>query len=87
LPLQSVEKMIEIFINKKAFSVEPGTTVAVAILNAAVDHFRVSVTGSKRGPLCGMGICFECRVTISGIHHQRSCTILAEDGMEVVTVE
>lgn len=78
--------MLEITINKIPISVEPETTVAVAILNAGIDHFRASVTGSERGPLCGMGICFECRVTINGIPHRRSCTILAVDGMEVETV-
>lgn len=79
--------MPTININKTLISVEPGTTVAAAILNAGVDHFRTSVTGSERGPLCGMGICFECRVTINGISNQRSCTLLAENGMEVTTSE
>ncbi|HQZ97868.1 MAG TPA: (2Fe-2S)-binding protein [Pyrinomonadaceae bacterium] len=79
--------MPAITINKTLISVEPGTTVAVAILNAGVDHFRTSVSGSERGPLCGMGICFECRVTINGITNLRSCTLLAENGMEVTTSE
>ncbi|MFT3746107.1 MAG: (2Fe-2S)-binding protein [Pyrinomonadaceae bacterium] len=84
LPLQSVD-MIQITINNIQISVDPGTTVAVAILNAGIDHFRDSVSGDERGPLCGMGICFECRVTINGVTHQRSCTTLAENGMEVTT--
>jgi len=56
--------MIEITINKTPVSVEPGTTVAVAMLNAGVDHFRTSVTSQHPGPLCGMGVCFEFRVTM-----------------------
>ena len=44
-----------------------------------------SVTGEPRGPLCGMGICFECRATIDGMPHQRSCQILCAAGMEVRT--
>ena len=79
--------MIKISINKTPVSIQSGTTVAVAILNAGIDHFRTSVTGSERGPLCGMGICFECRVTINGMAQQRSCTTLAENGMEVITSE
>lgn len=62
-----------------------GTTVAAAVLNAGETAFRTSVNGQKRGPLCGMGICFECRLTINGERHRRSCTLLAEEGMEVVT--
>jgi len=46
---------------------------------------RTSVTGEPRGPLCGMGICFECRVTIDGHRHCRACQTEAIDGMEVRT--
>ncbi len=67
--------------------VADGTTVAAAILNSGEFRFRRSVGRDPRGPLCGMGICFECRVTIDGRPHGRSCNILAKDGMEVVTDE
>jgi D-hydroxyproline dehydrogenase subunit gamma len=77
--------MPDLLINSKRISVEPGTTVAAAILNAGETTFRTSVAGLPRGPLCGMGICFECRVTIDGHAHARSCQILCADGMKVVT--
>jgi len=32
-----------------------------------------------------MGICYECRVTINGEPHARSCQILCRPGMQVVT--
>lgn len=64
--------------------VAPGTTVAAAALMAGTQT-RVSVTGEPRAPLCGMGICFECRVTIDGVPHQRSCQILCAPGMQVTT--
>jgi len=47
--------------------------------------FRRSVSGELRGPLCGMGICMECRVTLNGHPHERSCQTLCAPGMEVVT--
>jgi D-hydroxyproline dehydrogenase subunit gamma len=72
-------------INGMPIRVEQGTTVAAAILVAGQSAFRTSVTGQPRGPLCGMGICFECRVTINGVAHARSCQIVCEDGMTVVT--
>lgn len=77
--------MITLSINGQNVSVAEGTTVAVAILNLGESAFRKSVAGESRGPLCGMGICFECRVTIDGEPHRRSCTTLAADGMEVAT--
>ena len=65
-----------------------GTSVAAAILNRggpAAWHVRRSVAGSPRGPLCGMGICFECRATVDGRPHERTCQLVARDGMEVRT--
>lgn len=77
--------MPEITINGTALRVQPGTTVAAAILIAGQTQFRTSVSGQPRGPLCGMGICFECRVIIDGLAHARSCQIVCADGMKVVT--
>ncbi len=70
-------------INERPFAAAPGSTVAAAILSAGVTAFRRSVTGEPRAPLCGMGICFECRVTIDGAPHQRSCQIAVREGMEI----
>jgi sarcosine oxidase subunit alpha len=71
-------------VNGVSVEVTPGSTVAVAAAVAA-QSCRTSVCGQPRGPLCGMGICFECRVTINGKPHCRSCQILCEPGMEVRT--
>jgi predicted molibdopterin-dependent oxidoreductase YjgC len=65
--------------------VAEGTTVAAAVALSGRARFRTSVRGEPRGPLCGMGICFECRVTIDGIAHCRSCLIPCRGGMEVST--
>ena len=67
-------------------SVPPGATVAVALIIAG-RPCRISVTGEPRGPLCGMGICFECRAIVNGVPHSRSCHLLCEPGMEVATDE
>jgi len=64
-----------------------GTTVAAAIIMHGIWRFRRSVTGEPRGPLCGMGICYECRVTIDGQAHSKSCQIECRDGMEVKSEE
>jgi len=79
--------LITLTINGKKASVAEGITVAAAILNIGEAAFRTAVKGGTRGPLCGMGICFECRVKINGEPHRRSCMLLAKEGMEVVTGE
>jgi sarcosine oxidase subunit alpha len=46
---------------------------------------RFSVRGEARAPFCGMGICMECRATVNGRQHQRTCQLACAPGMEVVT--
>lgn len=81
--------MVEVIIkiNDVPVTVPAGSMVAAAVLKAGVSSFRRSVTGEARGPLCGMGICFECRVTIDGVAHVRSCQTVCENGMDVRTDE
>ena len=62
-----------------------GSMVSAAILKTGTYAFRRSATGEPRGPLCGMGICFECRVVIDGEPHCRSCQTVCRDGMNVRT--
>ena len=65
--------------------VPAGVSVAAALIDASVVAFRRSGSGQARGPVCGMGTCFECRVTIDGVAHRRSCLTVVADGMEVST--
>jgi aerobic-type carbon monoxide dehydrogenase small subunit (CoxS/CutS family) len=78
---------IQLRVNGQTVSVAAGTVVAAAVVLAGQTRFRRSVNGQARGPLCGMGICMECRVTINGHAHCRSCQTLCEQGMEVRTDE
>lgn len=80
-----MHRKLQIRINGAFVEVEEGTTVAVAMLASGAPSTRRSVRGVARGPLCGMGICFECRVTVDGIAHVKGCQALCRDGMEVTT--
>ncbi len=73
-------------VNGASVSVPAGATVAVAMVMAG-QPCRSSVIGEPRGPLCGMGICFECRAVVNGIPHSRTCQLLCEPDMEVETDE
>jgi len=74
---------LKILVNGRLVEVPAGTTVAAALVIAGVAEFRCSVNGETRGPVCGMGICFECRVTIDGRPHERSCQTVCREGMEI----
>ena len=82
-----MNESITVQVNGKPLSVAAGTIVAAAVAANGMTGFRKSVLGKFRGPLCGMGICMECRVTINGRKHSRSCQILCEPGMEIRTDE
>lgn len=73
-------------VNGAEVHVPVGATVAVAVVLAR-QACRRSVSGELRGPLCGMGICFECRVAINDRPHCRSCQTVCEPGMDVRTDE
>ncbi len=77
--------MPEVILNGKRVVIAAQTSVAAALLQQGVTAFHRSVTGQPRAPLCGMGICYECRVNIDGDPHARSCQILCVDGMVIDT--
>ena len=64
--------MVRIVVNGRPLEVADGSTVAAALL-----------VNSPLRPLCGMGVCFGCRVTVDGRPHQRGCLIECADGMEI----
>lgn len=78
-------EIIHVTVNGQSLIVTPGTVAAAAIALADVTRFRRSISGTPRGPLCGMGICFECRATVDGRQHARTCLISCADGMELHT--
>ena len=70
------ENQLILSIDGKAVAVEDGTLLAAALINNNRD---------LRGPLCGMGTCFECRVTVDGVPHQRACRVVCRDGQRIET--
>ena len=76
---------VEIIANGRRSRVPAGITVAAALLDLGVTTFRRSVTGEARGPVCGMGICYECRVTIDGVPQRRACIVPVANGMEIAS--
>jgi sarcosine oxidase subunit alpha len=73
-----------LYIDDHAVSVPSGATVAAAVARSTL-QFRVSSSGTPRSALCGMGVCFECRVQIDAVLEQRACMVPARAGMRVTT--
>lgn len=61
-----------------------GQMLATALMASGVTVFRSTpVSGAQRGPLCLMGVCFECLVEIDGRPNQQACMVAVRAGMQV----
>jgi predicted molibdopterin-dependent oxidoreductase YjgC len=70
-------------VDGETVAAQPGQTVAAALTAAGRRTLRHTLAGSPRGVFCGMGVCFECVVTIDGLPNQRACMTQARAGMRV----
>jgi sarcosine oxidase subunit alpha len=76
---------VNLSINGHAVTVPAAASVAAAIAMTPAACFRRSVNVQPRAALCGMGVCFECRVRIDGNDHVRACMTPVCEGMQVNT--
>ena len=61
-----------------------GQSVAAALTAAGVRSWRTTRRGARpRGLFCGIGVCFDCLLTIDGRPAQRACLVPVRDGMIV----
>lgn len=73
---------VNLHIDGQPVAVPLGCTVAVALAISGNNVARISVRGEARAPVCGMGVCQECRVSVDG-QRQLACQTLCRDGMQV----
>ena len=80
---------ITVSINNHTITCDASSSVAGAIAQAThqLGATRQSVQGMPRTMLCGMGICFECRVTINCIANQLACQTPVAAGMQITYEE
>jgi D-hydroxyproline dehydrogenase subunit gamma len=82
--LVSADDLIEIVVNGVPLQVPRQHTLAAALLGSGVHTFRhTPVSGQPRGPLCMMGVCFECLVEVDGVPNQQACMLEVASGMRV----
>ena len=75
---------VQIVVNGIPRKVPAGTSVAAALAQQPPGTTRTSVTGELRAPLCGMGVCHECRVRIQG-RIRLACQTVCAEGMAIDT--
>ena len=63
-----------------------GQTIGAALYAAGLRSWRTTrVNGRPRGLYCGIGVCFDCLVTLNGEPSVRACLAPARDGDVVTT--
>jgi hypothetical protein len=62
---------------------QAGQSVGAALLASGIRMLRIDEAGNKKGLLCGIGYCFECRCVIDGQPDRRACMVEARPGMSV----
>ncbi|WP_018973663.1 (2Fe-2S)-binding protein [Rudaea cellulosilytica] len=82
--MNTTAKPVCLHVDGVAVEAPVGASVAAAIAQVTL-RFGRRPGGGARAPLCGMGVCFECRVRIDGIDHQRACMTIVREGMRVET--
>ena len=82
--MNTSKAMVQFQLNGQAAQVAAGTSIAAALYLCGDGVARHSVSGQARAPVCGMGVCQECRVLVNG-HSQLACQTLCAPGMVVET--
>ncbi|MBL0714706.1 MAG: (2Fe-2S)-binding protein [Desulfosarcina sp.] len=86
LRIQSIHRNtpVTIWVNGRKVSTFEGELLHAALVAAGFRQLRKSVSGTEhRGFFCGMGVCYECLLTIDDMPQQRACVMEVYDGMRV----
>ncbi|MET3803344.1 putative molibdopterin-dependent oxidoreductase YjgC [Nakamurella sp. UYEF19] len=71
-----------------ALTAVEGQSIGAALIAAGHRSWRTTrINGAPRGIFCGIGICFDCLVTVNGRPSRRACLIDVQPGDVVVTQE
>ena len=82
--MKPMMKSVRLHVDGVTVEVPTGASVTAAIAGVCAIFGR-RPDGSARAALCGMGVCFECRVRIDGVDQQRACMTVVREGMRVET--
>ncbi|MGO4383696.1 (2Fe-2S)-binding protein [Specibacter sp. RAF43] len=73
---------LHLSLDGKPLTARPGQTLGAALTGAGIVSWRTTRRqGRPRGLFCGIGVCFDCLLTVDGVPNQRACLTPARDGM------
>jgi predicted molibdopterin-dependent oxidoreductase YjgC len=75
-----------VHVDGRPITAQAGETVAAVLLAAGIRAVRrTAQRGEPRGVFCGIGVCYECLVTVNGAANVRACVTVVAPGMEIET--
>lgn len=67
-------------------SARAGVSVGAALTDAGIRSWRrARIGGDGRGLFCGIGVCFDCLITVDGAPNQRACLVPVAEGMRLTS--
>lgn len=82
------EPEFEISVDGTPVPAVPGQTIGAVLHGTGIRAWRATrVGGRPRGLFCGIGVCFDCLVTVNGNPSLRACLTEARPGDRVCTGE
>lgn len=63
-------------------SAPEGSSVGAALIAAGHQTWRTTRGGKPRGLFCGIGVCYDCLVTVDG-RTERACMVELCEGMNI----
>jgi aerobic-type carbon monoxide dehydrogenase small subunit (CoxS/CutS family) len=86
LPAFQRGEKIEVTVNGQRVTAFAGELVSTVLhANGQFIFAHKTTTGRASGLYCGMGVCYECLVTINGEKNVRACQMYVVDQMDIQT--
>lgn len=77
-------KPLSVTVNGQQVEAYAGESIAAVLTAANFRTIRRTFGGkAPRGVFCGMGICFDCLVTVDGVPNLRACHTQVHDGAAI----
>ncbi|MEY7970589.1 (2Fe-2S)-binding protein [Saccharomonospora xinjiangensis] len=78
--------VVEVTVDGRPIRAQAGQSLGAALVTNGITAWRATrVGGRPRGLFCGIGVCFDCLITVDGERGQRACCVQVADGMRVET--
>jgi predicted molibdopterin-dependent oxidoreductase YjgC len=86
-PIESIRGApVTVFVDGRPVTAFAGESVAAVLLALGTRGFRYTATrGEPRGMFCGIGVCYECLVTVDEEPNVRACVTEVAPGMAIET--